>query len=220
MLDPHRPIAVAGLSGVRVYTDTRDASTFYALPASPVVEDLELTLTGQRQAAGFQVSGGVVSLTTTLSLEAALRRRVEKRLMQQAGGRPVRLAPATWSAGAVEVRLIPRVTLAGRPALYGDNRCALQAKLDAASARELEQAWEGGLRDAQVEYRLTSGATPGTTRRSLRFESSRRTSDGREQRTVTEKTSSSRRSAGSAAELRFAGPLRGGRLGSVRRIGM
>ncbi|MEM7481967.1 MAG: hypothetical protein AAF481_12400 [Acidobacteriota bacterium] len=219
MLDVHSPIHLSQLSDVRVYPDTTDSSTFYALPVRPAVEDLELTLTGRKVRGRFEAERGVVSLTTVLTLAESDRQRVERLLTQRAEGMPVRLAPVTWAGGRVVVTLLPGLTLEGSPSLYGDNRCSLQRKLDEPSARELEKAWGRGLPDAQAEYLLQLGGTPSSARRSFRLESSTRVVDGVEEHAAAARGRTERRAGGSAQELRFAGSL-DGEAGAVRRIGM
>jgi hypothetical protein len=76
MLDPAKPIDLPELPGVRVWGDSRDPATFYALPARPRLAlgavgspELRLTLYGRRSEGRFEVEGGLVAATVVLGAD-------------------------------------------------------------------------------------------------------------------------------------------------------
>lgn len=218
MLDPAQPIDLPELPGVRVWGDSRDPATFYALPARPRLAvgtdgspELRLTLFGRRSEGRFEVEGALVAATVELVLGADELGRVGRALARRGGGAP-RLAPAVWSSGTVEVTLAPGVVLEGRPSLYGDNRCALQTRLPADAARRLEKAWDDGLPGAEAVYRLTAPGTPGAVRLAWHSRTASRSAAGpggsvTGSATAGVSASGERRAGGEPAEIRLAGPL-------------
>jgi hypothetical protein len=122
MLDPAKPIDLPELPGVRVWGDSRDPATFYALPARPRLAlgadgspELRLTLYGRRSEGRFEVEGGLVAATVVRELGAPELQRVSRARGRRSGVTPPR-APAGWSGRAVLVSGGPGGVQEGRPA--------------------------------------------------------------------------------------------------------
>ena len=179
MLDPQTRFTLPDVPDVWLYADDREKYGFYAIAQSPriAVDDsgaiqLSLTLYGRREPSGFKATGGLCSLTTTLALtpteEKSVRAGLARRLAQQdeehaAPGdpkSPPQLLGIVWLQSDVEVKLFGDFKLTGTPSLVGANQCALNTNLRAADANALWKAWEGGLPDATITYRVQVRAAP------------------------------------------------------------
>ncbi|HYG61366.1 MAG TPA: hypothetical protein VEL74_02190 [Thermoanaerobaculia bacterium] len=174
MLDPQARFTLPGLPGVLIFPDDHLAGGFYALPEVPRVAldgggapQISLMLYGRKGAGGaFEATGGILSLTTTLELtpeeDEAIRSEMARRLAAQdppVPGRPQKLSPE-WIDTEVTVHLIPGFDLKGKPSMTGGNLCSFQHKLTADQAKELQKAWNDGLKDASATYRATVRAAP------------------------------------------------------------
>jgi hypothetical protein len=168
MLDAERRFTVPEVPDVWLFPDTRDVTGFYAYPANPRVArddqgapQISLVVYGRKAGGSFEPRGAVLTLTTSLDLtpeEAARLRAVlsQKVAAQPGGGTPpaAKLLNADVAQADVEVRLADGVVLTGDPATSGGNRCSFNVKLDAAQTRSLRAAWDRGLPDARITYRL------------------------------------------------------------------
>jgi hypothetical protein len=175
MLDPQTAFTLSDLPGIVIYGDDRERQGFYALPQAPRVAtddaggaQIDLTLYGKRQPSGFVPTGGLFSVTTTLALttdeDRQLRALLAKRLAKadpeaETPPLPQLLAPE-WLTSAAEVRLIGELTLTGQPSMAGANQCSFSINLRAADAKALWKAWEGGLSESRITYRVQLRAAP------------------------------------------------------------
>jgi hypothetical protein len=165
---------VPGLPEVVVYRDNQVLGGFYAVSQAPriVVDDgvpeLALTVHGRREAGALRVTGGILTLTTTLSvpqddldrLPAALTRWLAQRWPEGDPPRPRLFAPE-WVSATVRVRLAEGLELVGTPSMTSDNRCSFSEKLTAPAAKALRAAWARGLPDAVIDYRGELRGAPG-----------------------------------------------------------
>jgi hypothetical protein len=169
MIEVQRRFTVPEVPDVWVFPSGKgDVTGFYAYPAAPrVARDARgapaasLVVYGSKSGGGaFEARGAVLTLTTTLDLtseEASrLRSALSRKVAAQAGGgaAPVKLLSADVVTADVEVRLADGVVLTGAAATTGGSRCSFNVKLDAAQTRSLQAAWDRGLPDARVTYRL------------------------------------------------------------------
>ena len=170
MIDVERRFTVPEVPHVWVFpAGERDVTGFYAYPAAPRVArddrgtpEASLVVYGSKGGGGaFEPRGAVLTLTTTLDLTpeetARLRSALSRKVAAQAGGG----APAAAilrspdvAAADVEVRLADGVVLTGAASTTGGSRCSFNVKLDAAQTRSLRAAWDRGLPDARITYRL------------------------------------------------------------------
>ncbi len=225
MLRTDRPLSLPELPELLVFADGQDPQTFYAVPARPRLArdaegrpELSLTFFGRERGGSLAIEGALIQLTVDLALTSEERHRLEALLAQRTGDRLPRLLAPPARTGEVEARLVPGVTLHGRPALYGDNRCALQQRVGAELARELERAWEQGFPQGEIRYVLELEPSSGR----MRVEESqaaevRRKGDAaafRLRQDVRRESEPPRRST-----LRLAGPLGAGpRPGRLARL--
>jgi hypothetical protein len=171
MLDVNERFTIAELPGVLIYPDDGQDRGFYAIPASPRVAtddhgvpQISLVMYGRKEGAALRVRGGLLGITTTLQLTAdedkALRAALSRRLAERASGPRGAVAPAPqllspdWLEGDVDVRLTRELTLPGKPSLIGANQATFSKNLGAADAERLRKAWDDGLRDGWIRYRL------------------------------------------------------------------
>lgn len=172
MLDPGGRFVVTELPHVAIYPDHAAPTRFYAVPTTPRValdergmELISLLIYGVRDGADVRPHGGQFTVTTTLALTTEegtlLRNALQHRLglLALASGRtdvppePDILSP-DWLDGQVTVRLTDQFQLTGTPSLVGANTCALGLTLNANEAQELREAWNAGLPDAWIRYRV------------------------------------------------------------------
>jgi hypothetical protein len=177
MLDAEQRFMLSGLPGVWVFADDRDPTGFYALPAKPRIASddgraqLGLVLYGKNDHGSFVPRGGVLTLTTALTLAQDELQQVMAGLSRKLAaaasgdGSPVlpRLLAADVTAASVQVQLTTGVSLAGTPSSAGGYRCSLNEKLDADQARALRTAWSAGLPEARGSYRLELRPRPASS---------------------------------------------------------
>jgi hypothetical protein len=189
MLNPASHFRVDEVPGVDVYADHAAPGRFYAIPTKPRVAlddagrpQISLLLYGRGQGPSWQPAGGQVLLTTTLGLTADEQRRLRAALAQRLANQAIASGPGgpagraavpdaagleisspDWQAGEVKATLVDGVELAGRPSLGSANECAMMATLAADSALRLRQAWNDGLREARIAYRLQVVASETST---------------------------------------------------------
>lgn len=178
MLDPSRSFTILAFPRVTIYPDHASPTRFYPIPAAPGIArddqgtpQISLLLYG-RQGTRTEITGGQLTLTTTLALGDDERERLRQALADQLFGEPSRpttapgqsarpgieLVSPDWRAGLVEVRLPGPVVLSGTPSLMNANTCVLMANLTAGEAQALKDAWADGLPGAIVAYRLETVA--------------------------------------------------------------
>jgi hypothetical protein len=178
MLDVEQRFSVPEVPGVWIFPDTRDVAGFYTYPAAPRVArddrgapEVSLVVYGRKGGGGsFEPRGAVLTLTTTLDLSPderdRLRAVLSRKVATQAGGgapSAATLLSADVARADVEVRLAEGVVLTGDPATSGSHRCSFNVKLDADQTRSLQAAWDRGLPDAHITYRLRLRPGPSTS---------------------------------------------------------
>jgi hypothetical protein len=151
---------------------------------------LGLVLYGKTSRGSFVANGGILTLTTSLGLTEDEGRTLipilSRRLASAAAGDAAatggaeapeptgdtsavaalpaaHLLAADAVAAEVEVRLAEGVALTGAASLGADFRCSFNLKLDAAQARSLQSAWDAGLSEAQLSYRLSLRPGPSSS---------------------------------------------------------
>jgi len=171
MLNASGRFTIDELPGLLLYPDDRHERGVYAIRAMPRVAtdehglpQISLALYGRREGPELRVRGGVLTLTTTLQLiekeDRALRAALAHRLVTRASPSGGPAAPAAellspdWLQGDVQVRLTRELALPGKPSLIGVNNATFSRKLDAAEAQGLKKAWDDGLGDGWIRYRL------------------------------------------------------------------
>lgn len=144
---------------------------------------ISLLIYGKGQGAARQLLGGQITLTTMLGLTEAERRTLPAALARrlaaastpdpkaQSAGLPsgadspalpdssrIEVLSPDWQDGEVEARLTAAVKLDGKPSLMSANTCVMMASFSADQVRAVQQAWDDGLPDAVVTYRLRTQA--------------------------------------------------------------
>lgn len=179
MLDPSTQFAVSEVPGVLVFRDHQAPARFYAVPSAPRIAadaggapQITLLVYRRRGTTGPPL-GGQFTVTTGLALApqeaAALERALAQRLAAEMPA-PPRSAPPPpppvpevmspeWLDGEVEMRLTGEIRVSGRPSMAGANECALSLTLDGGQAQDLQRAWEDGLPEGSIAYRVQVGAT-------------------------------------------------------------
>jgi hypothetical protein len=171
MLDVNARFTIPELPGLLIYPDDGQDAGFYAIRASPRVAtdddgvpQISLVLYGRKEGAALRIRGGLLALTTTLQLTAdeenAVRRALPRLLAERASPRRGAGAPAPqllsadWLDGEVDARLTQDLTLSAKPSLIGANQATFNKNLGATDAERLRKAWDGGLPDGWIRYRL------------------------------------------------------------------
>ncbi len=171
MLVPDQQFTVAELPHLLIYPDHASASRFYAVPATPriAVDDrhspqISLLIYGRKHGSTIQPMGAQISLTTSLGLTAQERDLLMPLLtarltaQPQSDVQPPELVSPDWLTGDVTVHLADRIELVGKPALIGNNECALSLSLTADQTASLQDALANGLPDATITYQVQVSA--------------------------------------------------------------
>lgn len=166
MLDADAPLDVG--EDALAFADATDPIRVYACASAPrlTVSDgrPELSVLAYRRGGGGDPEGGQVTLSTTLGLTEDERDRIAAALAlppppgSQHGPRP-RVLPPDWLSGAVTVRLVDGVELAGSPSLSGPNTCVLAGSLDRGRVAALLAAVDAGLPEATATYAVDVAAS-------------------------------------------------------------
>jgi hypothetical protein len=162
---------IAGMPGVSVFPDDRIPGGFYSLPDCPrlALDDqqrpqMRLILYSKQERSKFQVTGGLVAITTSLGLYESERRRLtvamQAKVHRENPGVVLSWLQMIWMKGQCDLWLTKEIQLKAEPSLFGDNSCVFQASFNEAAARNLEQAWCDGLFDNYVRYKLTAQTSP------------------------------------------------------------
>jgi hypothetical protein len=220
VLDTTQRFSVPEVPGAWIFPDDGDPRGFYAVPSAPRIaldengrDELSLVVYGRTHHGSFVPTGALLTLTTSLELSAeetqALLAILSRRTAaepSEGAQPPVHLLAFDAESGEAEAALTEGLVLRGAPSLTGGFRCSFSEKLDAEQARSLQTAWDGGLADARLSYRLRL-RSPGSSS-SLEVE---HTTWSRRSGEVTDAGSATAvavaASAGSAHELTLAGPL-------------
>lgn len=111
MLDPTSPITLPDLDDVLVYADDSRADAFYAMPARPGVAisddgtaDMQLILYGRKEGSEFHVTGGMLTLTTSLGLTPNERASAIASLTAQLAAKAAAAAAAAKAAAAAAAK--------------------------------------------------------------------------------------------------------------------
>jgi hypothetical protein len=161
---------------VRAFSDDARSATYYLVPTSPSIArddqgrpEISFMVYGRRRDQGFHSEGGILTLTTTLSVSPADQQKARLGIQRHltSGQEPdphrIEISPVEWLSGAVAVSLVQGVELTGRPSLTGPNNCAFNLRLNQQAATALARAWHEGLADARIRYdmRVRSRQAPG-----------------------------------------------------------
>lgn len=152
MLDFTRPISLPDYPDLFIYPDLEATDRYYAF-AQPrlalVDEHPDITLMTYQK--GGAITGGQMSLTTTLELSVAEQQGVVAALRAQ-GSSPPCLSFPDWIDGQVTAEIDDVLTLTGRPALITHNQCVLSASLSAEQAQALVTLWPADTKWLRLRY--------------------------------------------------------------------
>jgi hypothetical protein len=164
-------------AGVRAFPDDTRPSTYYLIAAAPSIArddqgrpEVSFMVYGRRRDEGFHSQGGILTLTTALSVSQTDQQKARLSIQRRVSGAhqsgesvSIELNAVEWLSGAVAVSLIKEVQLTGRPSLTGPNNCAFSVRLNEQAATALARAWHDGLPGARIRYdmRVRSKQSPG-----------------------------------------------------------
>jgi hypothetical protein len=171
VIDRNGRLHVPGIPSVLVYPDDQIAGRLYSFPDCPRIAlddkqrpQMRLVLYGKQEDLQFQITGGLVTVTTSLGLYESERMRLsaalQARLKRENPGAVLTWAQMIWTKGQCHFSLTKDIHLTSNPSLFGDNSCVFHISLNEATARNLEQAWRNGLPGAYVRYELTAQTPP------------------------------------------------------------
>jgi hypothetical protein len=154
MLDLNHPVALPSLPHLHLYADDEDHGLFYAWSDPRPVSAETSLLTWSR---GGVISGGQLSLTTSLALTEAEQAAVRRLLTSARCPLPTLRYPE-WQDGQVTVqagRESGSATATGRPSLLGENRAVLALALSAEQAQQVGRWWKSADNWLLIRYEIT-----------------------------------------------------------------
>jgi hypothetical protein len=193
MLDVTRAVDLADPAVAGVYHDHEASATYYLVPSTPTLAgddgrpECRLLVYLSRRGATRVPDRATLTLTTTLQLPTGARERIRQALERRSkadgessdpAARSLELRDPDWVSGRVEVMLTESVVLTGQPSLFGDNRCAVSAALNAEQARAVRHQWDRQLPAGRIVYRMVTRVAATGAATTVAAESTRATMPG------------------------------------------
>lgn len=176
MLDSTHQFTLPSVPHILLYEDSELAERFYAVPKMPRLQEengkpvLNLLIYGKGKNPDFQITGGMLTLSLSLSLTPQEKANVLRGLTERLKSlsRPNPLLPSKppslevvspeWIDGEVQVTVGELTQNAGSPSLFGENNVSVSLTLDATQAETILKSWKDGSLALTARYAVRAVA--------------------------------------------------------------